>query len=210
MVDTQLIPRGIADKRVLDAMQSVPRHLFVEKALWEQAYSDYPLPIGEKQTISQPYIVALMTEALELKGDERVLEIGTGSGYQTAVLSKLADKVFSIERISTLAERARKLLDELHCSNVVVRVFDGTVGWKDESLFDAILVTAASPDIPPPYIEQLKIGGRLVIPIGDVFSQVLTKIIKTKDGIIKSDLCGCRFVKLVGRYGWTEEEREIL
>lgn len=210
MVETQIIPRGITDKRVLDAMQSVPRHLFVEKALWEQAYSDYPLPIGEKQTISQPYIVALMTEALELKGDEKALEIGTGSGYQTAVLSKLANKVYSIERISTLAERARKLLDELHCSNVVVRVYDGTEGWKDESPFDAILVTAASPDIPPPYIEQLKVGGRLVIPIGDVFSQVLTKIIKTKDGIIKSDLCGCRFVKLVGRYGWTEEEREIL
>lgn len=210
MVETQLVPRGIADKRVLDAMQSVPRHLFVEKALWEQAYSDYPLPIGEKQTISQPYIVALMTEALELKGDEKALEIGTGSGYQTAVLSKLAEKVYSIERISPLAERARKLLDELHCSNVVVRVCDGTEGWKDESPFDAILVTAASPDIPPPYIEQLKIGGRLVIPVGDVFSQVLTKIIKTKDGIIKSDLCGCRFVKLVGRYGWTEEEREIL
>lgn len=206
MVETQLIPRGIADKRVLDAMLSVPRHLFVEKALWEQAYSDYPLPIGEKQTISQPYIVALMTEALELKGDKKVLEIGTGSGYQTAVLSKLADKVFSIERISALAERARKLLDELHCSNVVVRVCDGTEGWKDESPFDAILVTAASPDIPPPYIEQLKIGGRLVIPIGDVFSQVLTKIINTKDGLIKSDLCGCRFVKLVGKYGWMEEE----
>ncbi|HBO85207.1 MAG: protein-L-isoaspartate O-methyltransferase [Deltaproteobacteria bacterium GWC2_42_11] len=206
MVETQIIPRGITDKRVLDAMLSVPRHLFVEKALWEQAYNDYPLPIGEKQTISQPYIVALMTDALELKGSEKVLEIGTGSGYQTAILSKLAEKVYSIERISMLASRARKLLDELHCSNVVIRVCDGTEGWKEESPFDAVLVTAASPDIPSQYIEQLKTGGRLVIPVGDMFSQMLTKVVKTKDGIQRFEMGGCRFVKLVGRYGWTEEE----
>ncbi|MBI5682688.1 MAG: protein-L-isoaspartate(D-aspartate) O-methyltransferase [Deltaproteobacteria bacterium] len=210
MVETQLIPRGIKDKRVIEAMLTVPRHLFVEKALWEQAYGDYPLPIGEKQTISQPYIVALMTEALELKGTEMVLEIGTGSGYQTAVLSKLADKVFSIERISTLAARTRRLLDELKCSNVIIRVSDGTEGWKEEAPFDAILVTAASPDIPSQYIEQLKADGRLVIPVGDIYSQILCKIIKTKDGIIKSDMGGCRFVRLIGKYGWTEEEKEIL
>lgn len=210
MVETQIIPRGIRDKRVLEAMLAVPRHLFVEKAMWEQAYGDYPLPIGEKQTISQPYIVALMTEALELKGSEKVLEIGTGSGYQTAVLSKVAERVFSIERLSTLAARARLLLDGIRCFNVVIRVSDGTEGWREESPFDAILVTAASPDVPPQYIEQLKVGGRLVIPVGDVSSQILWKIVKTKDGIVKIDLGACRFVKLIGRYGWIEEEEEIL
>ncbi|OGQ48021.1 MAG: protein-L-isoaspartate O-methyltransferase [Deltaproteobacteria bacterium RIFCSPLOWO2_02_44_9] len=203
MVETQLIPRGIKDKRVINAMLTIPRHLFVpEEALWSQAYSDFPLPIGEKQTISQPYIVALMTEALELKGSERVLEIGTGSGYQTAILSMLAEKVYSIERISTLAARARKVLDSINCSNVVIKIGDGTLGWPEEAPFDAILTTAAAPEIPKCYIDQLKIGGRLIIPVGDVYSQVLVKVIKTKDGIIKQDMGGCRFVKLIGRYGW--------
>ena len=203
MVETQLIPRGIKDKRVINAMLTIPRHLFVpEEALWSQAYSDFPLPIGEKQTISQPYIVALMTEALELKGAERVLEIGTGSGYQTAILSMLAEKVYSIERISTLAARARKVLDSINCSNVVIKIGDGTLGWPEEAPFDAILTTAAAPEIPKCYIDQLKIGGRLIIPVGDVYSQVLVKVIKTKDGIIKQDMGGCRFVKLIGRYGW--------
>ncbi len=203
MVETQLIPRGIKDKRVINAMLTIPRHLFVpEEALWSQAYSDFPLPIGEKQTISQPYIVALMTEALELKGAERVLEIGTGSGYQTAILSMLAGKVYSIERISTLAARARKVLDSINCSNVVIKIGDGTLGWPEESPYDAILTTAAAPEIPKCYIDQLKIGGRLIIPVGDVYSQVLVKVIKTKDGIIKQDMGGCRFVKLIGRYGW--------
>jgi len=203
MVETQLIPRGIKDKRVINAMLTIPRHLFVpEEALWSQAYSDFPLPIGEKQTISQPYIVALMTEALELKGAERVLEIGTGSGYQTAILSMLAGKVYSIERISTLAARARKVLDSINCSNVVIKIGDGTLGWPEESPYDAILTTAAAPEIPKCYIDQLKIAGRLIIPVGDVYSQVLVKVIKTKDGIIKQDMGGCRFVKLIGRYGW--------
>ncbi len=203
MVETQLIPRGIKDKRVINAMLTIPRHLFVpEEALWSQAYSDFPLPIGEKQTISQPYIVALMTEALELKGAERVLEIGTGSGYQTAILSMLAEKVYSIERISSLAARARKVLDSINCSNVVIKIGDGTLGWPEESPYDAILTTAAAPEIPKCYIDQLKIGGRLIIPVGDVYSQVLVKVIKTKDGIIKQDMGGCRFVKLIGRYGW--------
>ena len=203
MVETQLIPRGIKDKRVINAMLTIPRHLFVpEEALWSQAYSDFPLPIGEKQTISQPYIVALMTEALELKGAERVLEIGTGSGYQTAILSMLAGKVYSIERISTLAARARKVLDSINCSNVVIKIGDGTLGWPEESPYDAILTTAAAPEIPKCYVDQLKIGGRLIIPVGDVYSQVLVKVIKTKDGIIKQDMGGCRFVKLIGRYGW--------
>jgi len=203
MVETQLIPRGIKDKRVINAMLTIPRHLFVpEEALWSQAYSDFPLPIGEKQTISQPYIVALMTEAIELKGAERVLEIGTGSGYQTAILSMLAEKVYSIERISSLAARARKVLDSINCSNVVIKIGDGTLGWPEESPYDAILTTAAAPEIPKCYIDQLKIGGRLIIPVGDVYSQVLVKVIKTKDGIIKQDMGGCRFVKLIGRYGW--------
>jgi len=206
MVETQLIPRGIKDKRVINAMLTIPRHLFVpEEALWSQAYSDFPLPIGEKQTISQPYIVALMTEALELKGSERVLEIGTGSGYQTAILSVLAEKVYSIERISTLAARARKVLDSINCSNVVIKIGDGTLGWPEESPYDAILTTAAAPEIPKCYVDQLKIGGRLIIPVGDVYSQVLVKVIKTKDGIIKQDMGGCRFVKLIGRYGWKAE-----
>lgn len=203
MVETQLIPRGIKDKRVINAMLTIPRHLFVpEEALWSQAYSDFPLPIGEKQTISQPYIVALMTEALELKGAERVLEIGTGSGYQTAILSMLAEKVYSIERISTLAARARKVLDSINCSNVVIKIGDGTLGWPEESPYDAILTTAAAPEIPKCYVDQLKIGGKLIIPVGDVYSQVLVKVIKIKDGIIKQDMGGCRFVKLIGRYGW--------
>src|SRR3990167_859846 len=203
MVETQLIPRGIKDKRVIEAMLTIPRHLFVpEEALWSQAYSDYPLPIGERQTISQPYIVAFMTEAIELKGTEKVLEIGTGSGYQTAILSMLAEKVYSVERISTLAARARKVLDSINCSNVVIKIGDGTLGWPEEAPFDAILTTAAAPEIPKCYIEQLAVGGRLVIPVGDEYSQILTKIIKTKDGIIRQDMGGCRFVKLIGRYGW--------
>lgn len=203
MVETQLIPRGIKDKRVLEAMLAIPRHLFVpEEALWGQAYSDFPLPIGEKQTISQPYIVALMTEALELKGTDRVLEIGIGSGYQTAILSMLAEKIYSIERISSLAARARRVLDSIGCSNVIVKISDGTLGWSEAAPFDAVLTTAAAPDIPKCYVEQLKIGGRLVIPVGDEFSQTLVKIIKTEKGVIRQDMGGCRFVKLIGQYGW--------
>ena len=150
-------------------------------------------------------MVALMTEILELKGSEKVLEIGTGSGYQTAVLSMLAEKVCSIERISLLAARARKVLDSINCSNVVIRIGDGTLGWPEEAPFDAILVTAAAPEIPQCYIEQLNVGGRLVIPVGDIYTQVLTKVIKTAKGVIKQEMGGCRFVKLVGRYGWTNE-----
>ncbi|MBI5048497.1 MAG: protein-L-isoaspartate(D-aspartate) O-methyltransferase [Deltaproteobacteria bacterium] len=203
MVETQLIPRNIKDNRVIEAMLTIPRHLFVpEEALWSQAYSDFPLPIGEKQTISQPYIVALMTETLELKKTEKVLEIGTGSGYQTAILSMLADKVYSIERIGLLAARARKVLDSISCSNVVIKIADGTLGWPEEAPFDAILTTAAAPDIPQCYIEQLKVGGRLVIPVGGEYSQVLMKVVKTRGGVIKQEMGGCRFVKLIGRYGW--------
>ena len=163
MVESQLINRGIKDTRVLDAMRKVPRHRFVEEALFSQAYNDHPLPIGEKQTISQPYMVALMTEALELQGPERVLEIGTGSGYQTAILAELAEKIYSIERIRTLSTRAQRILDDLGYFNVVLKVGDGSLGLKEEAPFDAIIVTAGSPDIPQPLVDQLAMGGRLLI-----------------------------------------------
>ncbi|MBP1725910.1 MAG: protein-L-isoaspartate(D-aspartate) O-methyltransferase [Deltaproteobacteria bacterium] len=206
MVDSQLVSRGIKDAKVLLAMRKVPRHRFVEEALISQAHGDHPLPIGEKQTISQPYIVALMTEALELRGVERVLEIGTGSGYQTAILAELAEKVYSIERMYPLSVKARRLLDELGYLNVVLKVGDGTLGWKEEAPFDAVMVTAGSPEVPQPLVDQLAVGGRLVIPVGDRYSQSLVRVARTKEGIKKSDLGGCRFVNLVGQHGWQELE----
>jgi protein-L-isoaspartate(D-aspartate) O-methyltransferase len=205
MVDDQVVARGIKDQRVIAAMRKVPRHLFVEEALQGQAYSDHPLPIGDKQTISQPYMVALMTEALTLTGKEKVLEIGTGSGYQAAILAECAAKVFSIERIRSLAIRARKLLLDLGYFNVEIKFTDGTVGWSDESPFDAIMVTAGAPDIPQPLIDQLKVGGRMAIPVGDANIQDLIRITKTEDGIKKEDFGGCRFVKLIGKHGWEVE-----
>jgi protein-L-isoaspartate(D-aspartate) O-methyltransferase len=205
MVEEQITSRGVKDSKLIAAMKKIPRHLFVEEALQNQAYTDHPLPIGEKQTISQPYMVALMTEALLLTRKEKVLEIGTGSGYQTAVLAELSEKVFSIERIRPLAIRARKLLYELGYFNVEIKIFDGTFGWKEESPFDAILVTAGSPDIPQPLIDQLATGGRLVIPVGDAFVQELFRVTKTESGVKKEDLGGCRFVKLIGEYGWKTE-----
>jgi protein-L-isoaspartate(D-aspartate) O-methyltransferase len=205
MVEEQIVSRGVKDAKLIAAMEKIPRHLFVEEALQSQAYSDHPLPIGEKQTISQPYMVALMTEAMLLTGKEKVLEIGTGSGYQTAILAELSEKVFSIERIRSLAIRARKLLYELGYFNVEIKIFDGTFGWMEESPFDAIIVTAGSPDIPQPLIDQLTMGGRLVIPVGDAFVQDLFRMTKTEDGIKKEDLGGCRFVKLIGKYGWETE-----
>jgi protein-L-isoaspartate(D-aspartate) O-methyltransferase len=205
MVEEQIISRGIKDPELIAAMKKIPRHLFVEEALQSQAYSDHPLPIGEKQTISQPYMVALMTEALQLTGKEKVLEIGAGSGYQAAILAEMSEKVFSIERIRSLAIKARKLLYDLGHLNVEIKFSDGTFGWMEESPFDAIIVTAGAPDIPQPLIDQLAIGGRLVIPVGDAFVQDLIRIIKTEEGIKKEDLGGCRFVKLIGRYGWESE-----
>ncbi len=202
MVQTQLAARGIHDARVLEAMGKVPRHVFVEEAMRDQAYSDYPLPIGEKQTISQPYIVALMTEALELKGHEKVLELGTGSGYQAAILAELADRVFSIERIPSLAHRANQILQKLGYKNVIIRVTDGTLGWPEEAPFDGILVTAGAPRIPQPLVDQLAMGGRLVIPVGDRLSQDLILVERTAEGIRKSSLGGVRFVDLVGKWGW--------
>ena len=176
MVDGHIRARGIKDQRVLAAMEKIPRHLFVDDVLAERAYNDTPLPIDREQTISQPYIVALMSEAMELTGREKVLEIGSGSGYQTAILAELADRVFSIERIAALATRARRILDSLNYYNVAIRVGDGTYGWREESPFAAIMVTAGAPRIPRILIEQLEIGGRLVIPVGDRSSQVSAEI----------------------------------
>jgi len=202
MVQDQLVTRGIKDERVLNVMTQIPRHLFVDEGLWPQAYGDFPLPIAEGQTISQPFIVALMTEALALEGDEKVLEIGTGSGYQAAILSELAARVFSIERISSMATKARKLLDELGCGNVLIKVGDGTYGWPEEAPFEGIIVTAGAPDVPDPLLQQLTTGGRLVIPVGDEYLQDLVKVVKTESGYEKENLGGCRFVKLIGDHGW--------
>lgn len=210
MVDAQIRSRGIRDERVLRAMEKIPRHLFVDEGLIDQAYNDNPLPIGEKQTISQPYIVALMTEALELTGREKVLELGTGSGYQAAILAELADRVFTIERIAPLAQKARKLLESLHYYNVVIRVGDGTYGWREESPFDAILVAAGAPSIPRTLVEQLAVGGRLVIPVGGRYTQSLIKLTRLSedpDDVKKEDLGGCRFVSLIGEHGWKMEQQ---
>jgi len=205
MVEEQVVARGVKDARVIAAMRKVPRHLFVEEALQNQAYSDRPLPIGEKQTISQPYMVALMTEALQLTGKEKVLEIGAGSGYQTAILAESARQVFSIERILSLTMKARMLLINLGYTNVEIKFSDGTEGWIGESPFDAIIVTAGSPDIPQPLVDQLAVGGRLVIPVGDESVQDLIRLKKTEEGVKREDLGGCRFVKLIGKHGWSEE-----
>ncbi len=205
MVETQIKARGISDTRVLKAMETVPRHLFVDEGLIEQAYSDSPLPIGEHQTISQPYIVALMTQTLGLTGRERVLEIGTGSGYQTAVLACLADRVFSVERIASLATNARRILDRLNLYNVAIRVGDGSYGWKEEAPFDAIVTTAAVPEIPHYLLNQLAVGGIMVVPSGGRDVQTLYKLTRSRENpeeIIKEDLGGCRFVSLIGESGW--------
>ena len=204
MVDEQLIPRGINEPRVLSAMKKVPRHLFVEEALQDRAYGDYALPIGEKQTISQPYMVALMTEALELSGSEIVLEIGTGSGYQAAILAELSRQVYSIERIASLALRARKVIEVLGYKNVDIKIYDGTLGWEEKAPFDGIIVTASAPDIPKSLTDQLKLGGRLVIPVGTRHFQTLIKVVKKKDGLVKMPLTECVFVPLIGAYGWGE------
>jgi protein-L-isoaspartate(D-aspartate) O-methyltransferase len=206
MVERELQGRGIRDRRVLDAMLQVPRHLFVEEALQGRAYGDAPLPIGEKQTISQPYIVALMTEALGLTGGERILEIGTGSGYQAAVLSRVVSKVFSVERFPSLARRARRILDQIGCTNVNIKVTDGTFGWEESAPFDGIIVTAGAPSVPQKYLDQLSPGARLIIPIGNQDSQILMRITKSEHNTCSEErLIDCRFVPLVGRFGWAGE-----
>jgi protein-L-isoaspartate(D-aspartate) O-methyltransferase len=204
MIEHQLVTRGIHDVRVIEAMRKVPRHLFVDEALQDQSYSDHPLPIGEKQTISQPYIVALMTESLGLQGREKVLEIGTGSGYQAAILAELAGRVFSIERYPNLAYRSNQILQKLGYKNVIVRVADGTLGWPDEAPFDGIVVTAGTPKVPQPLVDQLSVGGRMVIPVGDRLSQELVLVERGREGIRKTNLGGVRFVDLVGKWGWED------
>jgi protein-L-isoaspartate(D-aspartate) O-methyltransferase len=206
MVQDQIIARGIGDQRVIDAMLKIPRHIFVQEAFAAQAYSDKALPIGEKQTISQPYIVALMTEKLALTGTEKVLEIGTGSGYQTAILATMADRVYSAERIRSLALRARKCLDSLKLFNVQLRINDSEgspIGWEEAAPFDAIIVTAGAPEVPAILTDQLARGGRLVIPVGADTNQQLLTIIKNEDGELKCEQSiECRFVPLIGKQGW--------
>lgn len=202
MVEKQIIARGVTDPLVIQAMIEVPRHLFVSEALVDSAYGDFPLPIGEGQTISQPFIIAEMTQSLTLTGQERVLEIGTGSGYQAAVLSRIVYRVYTIERNNALYLRTRKLFDRLKYHNIVTRYSDGTTGWKAESPFDAIIVTAGGNQIPEPLVNQLIEGGRLVIPVGGLHSQELLRIEKTSTGIKTVNLGGCRFVKLIGEHGW--------
>jgi protein-L-isoaspartate(D-aspartate) O-methyltransferase len=204
MVKSQLARRGIKDTRVLEAMRQVPRHLFIPEGMRSLAYCDGPLPIGHGQTISQPYIVALMTETLELAGQERVLEIGTGSGYQAAILSHLAWQVYSVERHAVLAQQAEKILAHLGYDNIVVRVSDGTLGWPEHSPYEAIIVTAAAPDVPRPLTDQLADGGRLVAPVGSQWSQVLVKVRRQGDLLIRERLTAVAFVPLVGEYGWEE------
>ncbi len=202
MVREQLLSRDITDERTIAAMSEVPRHCFVDDAMMARSYGDYPLPIGAGQTISQPYIVAYMTQALKLKGDETVLEIGTGSGYQAAVLSRLCQKVYTVERMNSLLAGARKIFDHLRYYNIRSKLDDGTLGWPDHGPFDAIIVTAGGPDIPEPLIAQLADPGRLVMPTGDQDVQEL-KLLTKKEGQVEIEvLTRVRFVDLVGEYGW--------
>ena len=202
MVARQIRGRGIRSERVLAAMESVPRHLFVPREHVFAAYSDEPLPIGEGQTISQPFMVAAMAEALSLQGSERVLEIGAGSGYQAAVLSQLAPEVVAIESQPVLADRARDRLQKIGYGNVRIELGDGSLGWLSQAPYDAILVTAAAPAVPPPLIEQLAEGGRLVIPVGGSEHQDLLRIVQRDGETSQESLYPCRFVPLIGRYGW--------
>ena len=204
MVEEQLMRRGIRDPRVLDAFRKIHRHRFVEEALQEKAYGDFALPIGHRQTISQPYICALMTQVLQIRPGDRVLEIGTGSGFQSAILSCLAAQVYSMERIPVLAQRAQATLKSMGILNVHIKVFDGTYGWSDRGPFQAILVAAGTPEMPQPLISQLDDGGRLVIPVGDEESQALRLVVREAAGIRSEDHGLCIFVKLIGRFGWPE------
>ena len=204
MVEEQIMGRGVKDARVLAAMRKIPRHEFLPEAIRGVAYADQALPIGEGQTMSQPYMVALMTELLDLKATERVLEIGTGSGYQAAVLAELCEKVYTVERVKTLAAQARVVLDRLGYKNVAIKVYDGTYGWKEMAPFDAVIVTAGSPDVPSALVDQLRDGGRLVIPVGERYAQQLLKIVRKAGGTITEKSIPCVFVPLIGAFGWKE------
>jgi len=205
MVEEQIRRRGIRDPGVIEAMTRVPRHLFVIPDYQVEAYEDRPLPIGEGQTISQPYMVAIMTQSLGLTGKERVLEIGTGSGYQTALLAELAHTVHTIERIPALIARAEKTLADLGYTNIRFRTGDGTRGWPEEAPFEAIMVTAGAPEIPRTLTAQLTDGGRLVIPVGPRYSQTLYKVNREGNRFVEEDITGCVFVPLLGAFGWKEE-----
>ena len=205
MVEEQLIPRGIHDPKTLEAMRRVPRHLFVEDALQNQAYNDFPLPIGNGQTLSQPYIVALMTQALGLQGGERILEIGTGSGYQAAILSLICEKIYTVERIDSLLVKARKIFDQLHYLNILTKLDDGTNGWLEYGPYDAIIVTAGGPKVPEPLLDQLADPGRLVIPVGDQGMQNLQLVTKNEGAITEKTIEYVRFVNLIGTHGWRTE-----
>jgi protein-L-isoaspartate(D-aspartate) O-methyltransferase len=204
MVEEQVLGRGVRDERVLAAMRKVPRHEFLPEAMRGMAYADNALPIGENQTMSQPYMVGLMTELLGLTGKERVLEVGTGSGYQAAVLAELCSKVYTVERVKILAEKARVVLDRLGYRSVAIKVYDGTYGWKEMAPFDAIMVTAGTPEIPAPLVEQLRVGGRMVIPVGERATQRLIKVVRTTEGPVMETSIPCVFVPLIGAHGWKE------
>jgi len=202
MVELQLRHRGIDDERVLQAMRTVPRHEFVNRHDWPEAYADHPIVIGEQQTTSQPYIIAAMLQAAEIKPSDRVLEIGAGSGYQTALLAELASQVFAVERYPTLVETARQVLDRLGYHNIALVAGDGSVGLPQAAPYDAIIVSAAAPRVPAALVEQLAIGGRMVVPVGDASQQVLKLVRKYQDGISETTLEGCRFVPLIGKGGF--------
>jgi protein-L-isoaspartate(D-aspartate) O-methyltransferase len=206
MVEQQLRARGIRDERVLDAFLHVQRHRFVEPALRDSAYGDHALPIGLAQTISQPYMVALMTESLRTEPEHRILEIGTGSGYQAAILSRMVRTVFTVERIPALSQRAQQILSELGIRNVIQRTGDGSVGWSQFAPYDGIVVTAGAPRVPESLLGQLSVGGRLVVPIGSGGSQVLRIIERGPEGVRAEETCLCSFVPLIGREGWREPE----
>lgn len=204
MVHEQIIARGVKDPRTLEAMMTVPRHLFVDDAMRARAYGDYPLPIAAGQTISQPYIVSCMTEALQLQGHEKVLEIGTGSGYQAAVLSRLCEQVYTVERINTLLVSARKVFDALRYYNIQAKLDDGTMGWPENGPYDAVIVTAGGHKIPPPLIDQLADPGRLIIPVGDQHVQELQLLTKSDGEVRVEVISNVRFVDLIGQHGWSE------
>jgi protein-L-isoaspartate(D-aspartate) O-methyltransferase len=202
MVENQLRSRGIRDERVLNAFLSVPRHEFVPEKLKKQAYRDGPLPIGAGQTISQPYMVAVMTQSAGVSPGEKVLEIGTGSGYQTAILAAMGAEVYSIERVQSLSDEASRVLQRLNCRRVHLRVGDGTMGWEEKAPFDAIVVTAGAPTVPKPLLEQLEVGGRLVVPVEEGISQVLYRVVRGEHGFHEERGDRCTFVPLIGEYGW--------
>ena len=207
MVQTQLKKRGIRNSRVLEAFKRVPRHHFIPKNLADQAYADGPLPIGESQTISQPYMVAIMTQSAEIVPGNRVLEIGSGSGYQCAILAELGAEVYTIERVPALREQARETLRRLNYQDIHSRAGNGTLGWEEEAPFDAILITAGAPEIPKPLLDQLAIGGRLVVPLEEDYSQVLYVVRRSKEGFHRERGERCTFVPLIGKHGWKKDPR---